>query len=91
MPTKKLLLLLEQCKEYMLAKCTLDNSSRIIRSLAFESWDDNTKKLTLRLDSYEDYRWIIQPNVSGNLVSPAMVQFFGKGCCWAYSVPKPAI
>ena len=89
--TEKMQEQLEQCKEYMLAKCTLDNSSRIIRSLAFESWDDNTKKLTLRLDSYEDYRWIIQPNVSGNLVSPAMVQFFGKGCCWAYSVPKPAI
>lgn len=82
---------LEQCKEYMLAQCTLDNSSRIIKSLAFESWDDDTKMLTLRLGSYEDYQWIIQPNVSGNLVSPAMVQFFGKGCCWAYSVPKPAI
>ena len=82
---------LEQCKEYMLAQCTLDNSSRIIKSLAFESWDDDTKTLTHRLGSYEDYQWIIQPNVSGNLVSPAMVQFFGKDCCWAYSVPKPAI
>ena len=89
--TEKLQGQLEQCKEYMLAQCTLDNSSRIIKSLAFESWDDDTKTLTLRLDSYEDYQWIIQPNVSGNLVSPAMVQFFGKGCCWAYSVPKPAI
>ena len=82
---------LEACKEYMLAKCTLDNSFRIIKSLAFESWNDDTKTLTLRLDSYEDYRWIIQPNVSSNLVSPALTQFFGKGCCWAYSVPKPAI
>lgn len=89
--TEKMQEQLEQCKEYMLAKCTLDNSSRIIKSLAFESWNDNTKTLTLRLGSYEDYRWIIQPNVSGNLVSPAMVQFFGKGCCWAYSVPKPIV
>jgi len=89
--TEKMQEQLEQCKEYMLAQCTLDNSSRIIKSLAFESWDDDTKTLTLRLDSYEDYRWIIQPNVSGNLVSPAMIRYFGKGCCWAYSVPKPAI
>jgi hypothetical protein len=89
--TEKMQEQLEQCKEYMLAKCTLDNSSRIIKSLAFESWDDDTKTLTLRLSSYKDYQWIIQPNVSGNLVSPALTQFFGKGCCWAYSVPKPAI
>ena len=89
--TEKMQEQLEQCKEYMLARCTLDNSSRIIKSLAFESWDDDTKTLTLRLSSYKDYQWIIQPNVSGNLVRPAMTQFFGKGCCWAYSVPKPIV
>ena len=82
---------LEQCKEYMLAKCTLDYSYRVIKSLAFEDWNDDTKTLTLRLDNYEDYQWIIMPNVSTNLVKPAMVQFFGKDISWVYSMPNQSV
>lgn len=89
--TEKMQEQLEQCKEYMLAKCTLDYSYRIIKSLAFESWNDDAKTLTLRLNNYEDYQWIIKPNVSTNLVKPAMMQFFGKDISWVYSMPKPAI
>lgn len=81
----------EKCRADMLSQCTRENSYRIITSLAFESWTEDTKTLMLRLDRYEDYSWIMQPHVSGDLVKPAMVKHFGTGICWMYSVPSSAI
>lgn len=79
----------ELCRAEMLQKCTLDESHRIISSLNFESWTDETHTLMLRMDSYEDYQWITRPHVSGKLVSPILVKHFGQGISWAFSLPQP--
>ena len=81
----------EQCKAYMLSQCTMENSLRVITSLVFESWTEETNTLMLRLDRYNDYEWIVQPHVSGDLVKPAMIKHFGTDICWKYSVPRPSI
>ena len=79
----------EKCRDYMLQRCTLDNSRRIVSSLVFESWQDETKTIMLRMDRYEDYIWIVQERVLYNLVKPAMLRHFGADIRWMYNVPKP--
>jgi len=78
----------EQCKADMLGKCTRDYSIHVISSLSFESWEDSTHTLMLRMNSYEDYQWIVQPHVSGELVRPTLTKHFGNNITWMYSVPK---
>ena len=81
----------EVCRADMLQRCTLENSRRIVSSLGFDSWEDDTHTLLLRMDSYDDYQWITRPHVSGELVSPVLVKHFGHGISWAFSVPQPVI
>ena len=77
----------ELCRADMLQRCTLDNSRRIVSSLGFEAWEEETHTLTLRMDSYEDYQWITRPHVSGELVKPTLSKHFGN-ICWMFNVPK---
>lgn len=78
----------ERCRADMLQRCTIDSSRRIVASLAFESWTDDTHTLLLRMDRYEDYKWIVQPVVSGELVKPQLMKHFGSNIKWQYSVPR---
>lgn len=78
----------ERCKEDMLRRCTVDNSRRIVSSLQFCSWNAEAHTLLLNIGSMSDYQWIVQPQVSGDLVRPLLMQYFGSDVQWMYNVPK---
>ena len=78
----------ERCKEDMLRRCTIDNSRRIISSLQFCSWNAEAHTLLLNIGSMSDYQWIVQPQVSGDLVRPLLMRYFGSDVQWMYNVPK---
>lgn len=78
----------ERCKEDMLRRCTLDNSRRVVASIQFDRWDADTHTLLLNIGSMSDYQWIAQPMVSGELVRPLLMRYFGDDVRWMYNVPK---
>ena len=78
----------ERCKEDMLRRCTLDNSRRVVASIQFDRWDADTHTLLLNIGSMSDYQWIAQPMVSGELVRPFLMRYFGDDVRWMYNVPK---
>ena len=77
----------EQCKADMLRMCTIDLSRRIVSSLRFVSWTDETCTLTLKVEKNEDYKWLEQKPVLRGLIRPNLFGHFGQNVKLMCKVP----